>query len=67
MVRQHHALTRLVLFLSRHPRLADRAITGLAKQPELFRWLLSANMGEVPLASVPGTDVARLVTGLVRG
>ena len=67
MVRQHHLITRLVLFLSRHPGLADRAIEGLGRQPELFRWLLSANMGEVSLASVPGPDIVRLATRLVRG
>ena len=67
MVRQHHLITRLVLFLSRHPRLAGPAIEGLGRQPELFRWLLSANMGEVSLASVPRPDIVRLVTGLVRG
>ena len=67
MVRQHRLITRLLLLLSRHPRLADQAIEGLARQPELFRWLLSANMGEVSLTSVPRPDVVRLVTGLVRG
>ena len=67
MVHQHHLITRLVLFLSRHPGLADRAIQGLGRQPGLFRWLLSANMGEVSLASVRGPDIVRLATGLVRG
>ena len=66
MVHQHHLITRLVLFLSRHPGLADRAIQGLGRQPELFRWLLSANMGAVSLESVPGPDIVRLATRLVR-
>ena len=67
MVRQHRLITRLVLFLSRNPRLAERAIRGLARQPELFRWLLSANMGAVSAASFPRLEVMRLATALVRG
>ncbi len=67
MVRQHQRITRLVLFLSRNPRLAERAIEGLGRQPELFRWLLSANMGAVSAASVPKLEMMRLATALVRG
>ena len=67
MVRQHRLITRLVLFLSRNPRLAERAIKGLGRQPELFRWLLSANMGAVSAASFPRLEVMRLATALVRG
>lgn len=67
MVRQHQRITRLVLFLSRNPRLAERAIRGLARQPELFRWLLSANMGAVSAASFPRLEVMRLATALVLG
>ena len=67
MVRQHRLITRLVLFLSRKPRLAERAIKGLGRQPELFRWLLSANMGAASAASFPKLEVMRLATALVRG
>ncbi len=67
MVRQHQWITRLVLFLSRNPRLAERTIKGLGRQPELFRWLLSANMGAVSAASFPKLEVMRLATALVRG
>lgn len=67
MVRQHQSITRLVLFLSRKPRLAERAIKGLGRQPQLFRWLLSANMGAVPAASIPKLEIVRLATALVRG
>ncbi|MCY4059991.1 MAG: FAD-dependent monooxygenase [Gammaproteobacteria bacterium] len=67
MVRQHRRITRLVLFLSRNPRLAERAIKGLGRQPELFRWLLSANMGAVSAASMPKLEMMRLATALVRG
>lgn len=67
MVRQHQWITRLVLFLSRNPSLAERAIKGLGRQPELFRWLLSANMGAVSAASIPKLEMMRLATALVRG
>lgn len=67
MVRQHRLITRLVLFLSRNPRLAERAIKGLGRQPQLFRWLLSANMGAVSAASIPKLEMVRLATALVRG
>ena len=67
MVRQHQWITRLVLFLSRNPRLAERAIKSLGRQPELFRWLLSANMNAVSAASIPKLEMMRLATTLVRG
>ena len=67
MVRQHQLITRLVLFLSRNPGLAARAIKGLGSQPELFRWLLSANMGAVTAASIPKLEMMRLATAMVRG
>ena len=67
MVRQHQLITRLVLFLSRKPRLAERAIKGLSRQPELFRWLLSANMGAVSATSIPKLEMMRLATAMVRG
>ena len=67
MVRQHQLITRLVLYLSRNPRLAARAIKGLGRQPELFRWLLSANMGAASAASIPKLEMMRLATAMVRG
>lgn len=67
MVRQHQLITGLVLFLSRNPGLAARAIKGLGRQPELFRWLLSANMGAASAASIPKLEMMRLATALVRG
>lgn len=67
MVRQHQRITRLVLFLSRNPGLAERAIKGLGRQPQLFRWLLSANMGAVSAMSIPKAEMMRLATALVRG
>lgn len=67
MVRQHRRITRLVLFLSRNPRLAERAVKGLGRQPQLFRWLLSANRGAVSAASIPKLETMRLATAMVRG
>ena len=67
MVRQHRLITRLVLFLSRNPGLAERAIKGLGRQPQLFRWLLSANMGAVSGTSIPKLEMMRLATAMVRG
>ncbi|MCY3758611.1 MAG: hypothetical protein OXG96_12890, partial [Acidobacteria bacterium] len=67
MVRQQRLITRLVLLLSGSPRLAERAIKGLGRQPELFRWLLSANMGAVSAASIPKLEMMRLATAMVRG
>ena len=66
MIRRHQLITRLVLFLSRNPGLAERAIKGLRRQPELFCWLLSANMGAVSVASFPKLQMMRLATALVR-
>jgi 2-polyprenyl-6-methoxyphenol hydroxylase-like FAD-dependent oxidoreductase len=45
IVRPYYRFTALALFLSRHPRLARRALRFLAGRPWLFQQLLSANMG----------------------
>ena len=45
IVRPYYQLTRLVLWLSCHPVLAERAIGALERQPDVFQHLLAANMG----------------------
>lgn len=54
--RSHVALTRLLLWLRRSPRMMERVIAALADDAELFRHFLSANQGDgspwaIPLAS----------------
>jgi flavin-dependent dehydrogenase len=49
---------RLLLRVSRHPWLADRAVRGLAKNPELFSRMLRAACGAGPLGLL---EPARLV------
>lgn len=51
IVRPYYQLTWLALLLSRYPLLARRAIALLARAPDVFQYLLSANMGLVPLWS----------------
>ena len=53
IVRPYYHLTWLALLLSRYPALAQLVIGTLSRQPELFRYLLSANMGLAPLWSLP--------------
>lgn len=51
IMRPYYLLTHLVLWLSRHPTLAEQTIGLLGQRPRLFQFLLSANMGLFP----PGT------------
>ncbi len=45
IVGPYYRVTRLVLFLSRHPGLAERVIRIFSREPDLFRLVLSASMG----------------------
>ena len=63
IVRPYYQVTRLVLFLSRHPALAERVIKALARQPDVFQHMLSANMGLTSLWSLG--KIARLLHGLL--
>lgn len=60
IVAPYQQFTGLVLWLSRHPRLAQRMIGVLARRPGLFQHFLSANMGLVSLWS-PATVVRAAV------
>jgi len=53
IVRPYYQVTWLALLLSRHPALAQGVIGALSRQPELFRYLLSANMGLASPWSLP--------------
>lgn len=65
IVAPYYRVTRLVLLLSRHPRLAERVIAALASETEVFRHMLSANMGlRSPWALGPRA-LGRLVGALV--
>ena len=46
-------LTRLLLWLERHPRLLEQAIARLSNNAGLFRRCLSANQGTTPLLGWP--------------
>ncbi|RMD96573.1 MAG: NAD(P)/FAD-dependent oxidoreductase [Deltaproteobacteria bacterium] len=50
-------MTRLVLLLHRAPRLAERAIYALARDPALFTHLLEANMGRGRLSALPARRI----------
>jgi flavin-dependent dehydrogenase len=45
--RAHRVLTKLLLQLARYPKLIERSIHALRREPELLRYLLSANQGRV--------------------
>ncbi len=45
IVRAYYQITPVILWLSRHPLIADRVIQALHKRPEIFQHLLSANLG----------------------
>jgi flavin-dependent dehydrogenase len=53
IVRPYYQVTRLILWLSQHPSLAERTIQFLSRKPTLFQALLSANMGLIPLWLAP--------------
>jgi hypothetical protein len=57
-------MTRFVLWLSRHPALAERVIQVLHKRPAVFQLLMSANMGQI----LPGSPqmMGRLVRHLTQ-
>jgi 2-polyprenyl-6-methoxyphenol hydroxylase-like FAD-dependent oxidoreductase len=60
--RPYAVVARFALFLSRHPTLAELAIGALARSPDAFRRLLSANMGLAsPVGAILGA--ARHVVG----
>lgn len=55
-------LTRLLLWIGRHPRLLDRAVAALASHPPLFRHCLSVNQGTVPWYALPLPSGASLLS-----
>ncbi len=65
--RSGHVLTRLLLWLKRHPALLERSISALARDENLFRHFLSANQGGVPLSQVPRGSGLRLLGALLTG
>ncbi|HLF26636.1 MAG TPA: NAD(P)/FAD-dependent oxidoreductase [Anaerolineae bacterium] len=65
IVKPYYQMTRLVLFLSYHPRLAERAIRLLGKQPDIFQHLLSANMGLTAPWAMRPRQFARVLKGLL--
>jgi 2-polyprenyl-6-methoxyphenol hydroxylase-like FAD-dependent oxidoreductase len=65
IVKPYYQMTRLVLCLSRHSFLAERAIELLGKQPDVFQHLLSANMGLTLPWSMRPLQFARLLRGLL--
>jgi flavin-dependent dehydrogenase len=59
-LRDLRPLTRLALALSRHPALAERAIRGLARHPDVFERLLAVACETAPYTSIRLRDKARL-------
>jgi flavin-dependent dehydrogenase len=58
-------LTRVVLWVERHPAMRRRLIGALAADPGLFDRLLAIHAGCAPLSSLGLTGVGRLLRGLV--
>jgi flavin-dependent dehydrogenase len=67
IVRPYYMLTRLVLFLSRNPNLAERVIRTLRKRPDVFQTLLSINMGNIPSLPRLSATAMRLIAGIFSG
>lgn len=65
IVSPYYRITRLVLLLSRRPRLAERVIKVLARQPDVFQHLLSANMGLKPLCRLGPAQIIRLIQEMI--
>jgi len=59
--RPYRLMTRSLLAISRHPRIADRIVDLLAHGPDVFQTLLSINMGYLPTPSRVAVSLARLV------
>ncbi len=57
-------MTRLVLLLHRAPRLAERVIPALARDPVLFTHLLEANMGRKRLSALPARRILSFLWAL---
>jgi flavin-dependent dehydrogenase len=64
LIRLPGIMTRLLLWVERHPRLRHRLIGALAADPALFSRLLSVHARELPPGRL-GIDGARLVWRLV--
>ncbi len=65
IVGPYYRVTRLVLFLSRHPMLAERVIRIFSREPDLFRLVLSASMGLRSPWPVTRGEAARLLRGVL--
>jgi len=52
IMRPYYQMTHFVLWLSRHPILSEQAVRLLGRQTVLFQFLLSANMGGIPLSQM---------------
>jgi flavin-dependent dehydrogenase len=63
LVRDHALVTRLLLAVATHPRLRQRFIRGLARDPRAFERLVGVLGGEAALSAV---DAARLGWTVVR-
>jgi menaquinone-9 beta-reductase len=66
IVAPYYRTTRLALFLSRHPALAARVVQALGRQPDVFQWLLSTNMGRASLRRLKPGQVGRFARDLLR-
>lgn len=60
-------LTRLLLWVERHPRLRRRTLAAFAADGELFSRVLGIHARQRPPASLGAGGVGRLVLGLARG
>lgn len=63
-IRELSMLTRLVLWLSRHPSLAERVIGNLGRQPATFSKLLGIAAGSYGVASLSPRDLVRILFGI---
>lgn len=59
--RPNRALTRMLLKIRRHPALLERTIMALGTEPDVFRYLLNANIGCASLFGFPPGGAARFL------
>lgn len=63
-IRELSLLTRLVLWLSQHPKVAHKIIANLGEQPQTFSKLLGIAAGSYGVSSLTPRDACRIVLGL---
>jgi hypothetical protein len=64
IVRHYVFMTRALLLLSRHRRLAGWLVKRLGRRPRLFSTLLGINCGEFGPRDIPPAEVVKFLLGV---